>query len=123
MVKIQQIRKTVTKQKSIPETVARKMEDREILKDDLARRNFGDPIQVRGNILKRKEGKQEIPLQHGIYYGISRDPGRYKIDFPKAVADQMGDIYCDDPEVGVREVKRYVAEKLFIGCAPKAVPA
>lgn len=86
---------------------------------------YGDPVE-RGNSIAmiENENGDRVPMQRGMYRGIGRgsERARFRIDFPDAVKLQMGDLFTDNADEGVREAKRYVGELLGIGCAPKAVP-
>lgn len=86
---------------------------------------YGDPVE-RGNQIAmiENENGDRVPMQRGMYRGIVRDSdrARFRIEFPEAVKLQMGDLFTDNADEGVREAKRYVGELLGIGCAPKAVP-
>lgn len=97
---------------------------RRFLNDDKVG-DYGTPVE-RGNSIAmiENENGDRVPMQRGMYRGIVRDSdrARFRIEFPEAVKLQMGDLFTDNADEGVREAKRYVGELLGIGCAPKAVP-
>lgn len=85
---------------------------------------YGNPLEKgTGRIVMQKINGREAAVQVGMYDGITEFPDgmKYRIEFPTTVKLEKA-IYCNDRDLGVREARRYIAEKLKIGCAPKAVP-
>lgn len=96
--------------------------------EDPAVEKFGQPETTGNPVRNQKPTGRTI----GKYEGIDRDPAgaRYRIDLPAVVANVtddngqpvIGDLFSDDKQQGEREARRYVAERLKIAVAPKAVP-
>lgn len=117
-------KKTEKKTPAVPKPLGR------FLNDELVP-GYGSPIE-RGNqiVMIPNENGDKVPMQRGMYKGIdrNRETARFRIEFPSAVLQaavakdmEFGDLFADDADEGVREVKRYVGELFGIGCAPKAV--